>query len=170
MRMSSAGFTGWAAGWYNGTMHPNTDSYSYARARIWGERDDLLSGCRNGYVLVVSSRALSDDAHTALCKSMAALGYGTDACTYLVATPQGLPPDACRSVVEALDPRILIAGDAAAADLLAAAYREPFPLLHQVHLFGRPARAFESIDRLMESQDGHQTIWAALKTLPTSAH
>lgn len=147
-------------------MEQNTDSYSFSRLQAWKNHGGLLSGCPNGYILVVSSFSLSSESKIALRKSFAALGYGLDACTYLVATPDMLTDDGLMAVVEGIDPGVLIAADHSSADFLATAYRSSFPTMTEVRIFGRRALAFDSFDTLMESDTGHQKIWAALKTLP----
>lgn len=147
-------------------MEYNSDSYSYNRAQAWQLYADLLTGCPNGYILVVSASNLSSEAKTALQKSFNALGYGSDACTYFVATHDLLSDQDLMAAVESLDPAVLIAADRASADFLAAAYRCDFPAMTQLHVFGRRSLAFDSLDDLMATDEGHQKIWAALKTLP----
>ncbi|MGI6590057.1 MAG: hypothetical protein ACOX1O_00350 [Eggerthellaceae bacterium] len=147
-------------------MAENTDSYSFQRAQAWRRYAPFLSGCPNAYVLVVSASQPSDEVRTALQKSFAALGYGTDSCTYFVATSEQLTPDDAFEAVEALDPGILIAADRPSQALIETAYRTAFPLLAKTQVFGRQARAFDSLESLMETPAGHQQIWAALKSLP----
>ena len=147
-------------------MNDNTDSYSYQRARAWQEHPALLSGCPNAYVLVVSASPLNDPTRTALQKSFSALGYGADPCTYLVATTDQLSSDDAFALIEALDPGVLIAADRASQALIEAGYRCAFPLMAKTQVFGRPARAFDRLESLMETNEGHQQIWAALKSLP----
>lgn len=147
-------------------MEQNSDSYSYNRAQAWQLYADMLAGCSNGYILVVSETSVSSDAKVALQKSFDALGYGSDACTYLVATHDMLSDHDLMAAVESVDPAILIAADRASADFLASAYRCSVPSMTQLRVFGRRALAFDSLDALMATDDGHQKIWAALKTLP----
>lgn len=147
-------------------MEQNSDSYSYNRAQAWQLYAEMLSGCPNGYILVVSSATVFPEAKTALQKSFNALGYGSDACTYFVATPALLSDQDLMTAVESIDPAILIAADRDSADFLASTYRCPYPSMTQLRVFGRRALAFDSLDSLMSSDAGHQKIWAALKTLP----
>lgn len=144
----------------------NNDSYSYQRATAWKRHAALLFGCPNAFVLVISASPLSEPAETALRKSFAALGYGSDACTFLVATVEQLPPDQAFETIEALDPGILIAADRSSQALVEAAFRCAFPLMENARVFGRSARAFDSLESLMETEAGHRQIWTTLKSLP----
>lgn len=147
-------------------MEQNSDSYSFNRLQAWNNYGALLSGCPNGYILVVSTHELTTESKIALRKSFTALGYGSDSCTYFVATSETMTNDELMAVVEALDPGVLIAADQLSADFLSLTYRRPFPGMTETRIFGRRALAFDSFDALMDSDSGHQKIWAALKMLP----
>lgn len=128
----------------------------------------MLSGNPSGYLLICATDVLSKECDNALRKSFAALGYGTDALTYLVATPEVLPPKQMYRLVEAIDPGIIVAADHRMKSLLSAAYNLPVDQneASDTRVAGRPAVVFSDMARLMEDEAGHQQIWATLKRLP----
>lgn len=142
------------------------NSYRYARAQAWERYGTQLSGCRNGYLLAVSSAPLPHNCAVALRKSFAALGYGNDALTSLVATDTLLQASELYQAVEAVDPGVILATDDAANALLCEAYRIDIPSQPDSHAGGRPFISLPDMAALMETEVGRQKIWAALKTLP----
>lgn len=128
----------------------------------------FLSGARGGLVCVLSVHTLSEKARTAMENSAAALGYGRAACTFTVLETDGaqLDAQALFLLVEGLDPRCLVAADAAAADALAAAYRCSVPTGKPSRLLGRTVVAFESFESMLADSQDKQVAWALLKMLP----
>lgn len=128
----------------------------------------MLSGNPNGYLLICANEEVSETCDNALCKSFAALGYGSNALTYLVATPAILQPTHLFQLMEAIDPGIVVAVDDMMKELILSAYRLPAAQQDPscMHIGGRPAVLFSDMSHLMEDEAGRQLIWAALKTLP----
>jgi hypothetical protein len=142
------------------------DSYGFARSAAWDSYAARLSGCRNGYLLVVCTTPLRSDCAEALQKSFHALGYGTDAVTYLVATDELLQTSELYRAVEAIDPGVILATDDQANALLCQTYGIAAPSQPAARAGGRPFLSLPDMASLMERDKGRQKIWAALKTLP----
>ena len=139
--------------------------------------DDYLEGnSRPGacIVLALSQLPLDDSARTAIEKSLVALGFGGNGCTYATLLPAqpgtegddiSLDAQSLFLLVEGMDPLRIISADRASSELLASAYRASFPLNAAVRVFGRPAVAFRDLSKLLETDDGKQKAWALFKTL-----
>ena len=131
-----------------------------------------LEGARSGTVCIVAMRALGDEARRALESSAAALGYGHACCTYAILHPEGADGDAALDgqavflVAEGLDPLVVIAADAEAAQALGGAYRRDVPVDAACRLFGRDAVAFASFESILGDAQSKQAAWALLKKLP----
>lgn len=78
-----------------------------------------------------------------------------------------LDPIAIFSLVEGLDPLVIVALDASAASLLSATYKQDILLERAGQLFGRPLVAFADFATHLENPDAKQRAWRLLKTLPT---
>lgn len=70
-----------------------------------------------------------------------------------------------RTIVEGLDPVALVVADAAAAALLAEAYRQPVFCDHPNRLSARSVAAFSNFAALLETPEGKQRAWSLLKEL-----
>ncbi len=70
-----------------------------------------------------------------------------------------------RTIVEGLDPVALVVADAAAAALLAEAYRRPLFCDHPNRLSARSVAAFSNFAALLETPEGKQRAWSLLKEL-----
>lgn len=139
-----------------------------------------LEGSEACVVLAMSARRLGGAAWGAIEKSLAALGYGDDACTFATLAPQGamgldsagaesgvqLDAQALFMLVEELDPVCVICADAATAEALGDAYRTAFALDAPARVFGRPGVMFRDFAALMTTDDGKQRAWKLLKSLP----
>ncbi|MBO4352455.1 MAG: hypothetical protein J5818_03050 [Eggerthellaceae bacterium] len=139
---------------------------------LFGDYVDGDAGCA---VLVLGSKRPSDASITALDKSLATFGYGTDAFTVATTRPlvramEGgdipLDPQALFLLVEGLDPLLVICIDETTVELLSQAYRTVFKPDSAERVFGRPAVMFRDLDALMESDAGKQKAWKLLKSLP----
>ena len=124
--------------------------------------------------LAFSEKPLGTAERAAIQKSLAALGFGEDACTYATALPRGgeaeagdIPLDAQATflLVEGLDPLRIIACDRRSTELLARAYRTTFAPDSAVRIFGRPSTAFADLASLLATDAGKQKAWALFKTL-----
>lgn len=124
--------------------------------------------------LAISARPLGNTARNAINKSLAALGLGSDACTYATLTPANaaveggdveLDVHALFSLIEGLDPVRLIATDERVAEKLGKAYRASIACDTATRIFGRGAAVFENLEAMMETEAGKQKAWALFKTL-----
>lgn len=77
-----------------------------------------------------------------------------------------LDPVAIFSLIEGLDPLVVVALDAGAAHLLSATYKQDIILERAGQLFGRPLVAFADFASHLENPDAKQRAWRLLKTLP----
>ena len=136
---------------------------------------DYIEGSAERIALLVSTRCVGDAATRAIDKSLAAFGYGTDACSYVTLFPRddqvegadiSLDPHALFLLIEGIDPLFLICADEGAVALASEAYRTPFEADTAVRAFGRPAIMFRDLEALMESEAGKQKAWKLLKSLP----
>ena len=96
---------------------------------------DYIEGSAERIALLVSTRCVGDAATRAIDKSLAAFGYGTDACSYVTLFPRddqvegadiSLDPHALFLLIEGIDPLFLICADEGAVALASEAYRTPF--------------------------------------------
>ena len=124
--------------------------------------------------LALGETAPSDAVRNAIVKSLAALGYGENACTFATLLPfdqdiegADIPLDAQSLflLVEGLDPLRIIVTDRRSADLLASAYRTAFPNDSAARTFGKPTAVFRDLNTLLQTDVGKQKAWAVLKTL-----
>lgn len=111
--------------------------YSYSAdltADAFAPYVDIPSG-EPGQVMacIVSGEALSDAAASALISAVSALGYGTRTCAFVaISAVEGLPPLDARALftlVEGLDPLLIVGADAESVRLLSQAYRTELPAL-----------------------------------------
>ena len=140
------------------------NKYEVALDETWELFGQCMSGSRAGLACAVSSEPLSDTAVNALESSLAALGYGRDACTY--ATTDGLDEQALFVLLEGLDPLCIIAADGKSAALLGQAYRCSVPSGKATRLLGRTTVAFLDFESLLANAQDKQIAWALLKKLP----
>lgn len=142
--------------------------------------------------LSISKHPLDIIAQDAIGKSLAALGYGHEACTYATLAPKELasnahtneaptayPPEtasvgddavldaqALFVLVEGLDPLFVIATDDASTHALEKAYRAKYELNSAIRVFGRPSAAFHDLTSLLETDRGKQQAWRLFKSFP----
>lgn len=138
--------------------------YAIGRGKALARFSDRISGNDAGLVLVVFCEPLGQPAHDALQKSFAALGYGSDACTF--ARISDLDPRETFALVEGIDPLCLVASDEEAATLCGLAARQAFPLMRATRLLGRDARAFNRLNDQLGTSRDRQVTWHLLKSLP----
>lgn len=124
--------------------------------------------------LALSARTLSALERNAIEKSLAALGYGRDACTFATLMPADLPDEtgaaldaqALFLLVEGLDPLCVVAADSSAVQALGKAYRVAYAPDSAIRVFGRPAVAFRDLGSLLATEAGKQTAWRLFKGIP----
>lgn len=152
--------------------------YEGIPAQTWDLFSAYLDGKGSSLVCIVSARTLCHDARTALEKSIVALGYGEQVCTFVTLGPSDaadtsasdgegtLDPAALFRLMEGLDPVCVIGADADAAKALGHAYRQDVPLDAPCRLFGRDAVSFRSFTSMLDDAQDKQVAWALLKKLP----
>ena len=149
--------------------------YSASADEIWELFGDYVEGNPDAAAAALSARPLSSAARNALEKSLAAFGYGEGALAYATLNPRGseageadgtLDPHAQFLLIEGLDPICLIACDEQAISSLEATYRVACKRNASSRVFGRPCVLLSDIDRMLESDQGKQRLWALMKTLP----
>lgn len=140
------------------------NKYEVALDETWDLFGSFMSGARNGAIAVLSVKPLSQAAQTAIESSAKALGYGRDACTFVVT--EGLEEQALFVLLEGLDPLCLVAADGTAAALLGQAYRRSVPTGDVCRLFGRTTVSFIDFESLLQTPQDKQVAWALLKKIP----
>ena len=130
----------------------------------WELFGQYMSGAHAGLCCVISSESLSEAAEKALNSSLAALGYGHDACTYVA--PGDLDQQALFVLIEGLDPICIVAADGKSAALLGQAYHLAVPSGKATRLLGRTAISFLDFGSLLQTPQDKQIAWALLKKLP----
>ncbi|WP_294415963.1 hypothetical protein [uncultured Senegalimassilia sp.] len=144
------------------TMSGN--KYEVALDETWELFGQYMSGAHAGLCCAISSEPLSEAAETALDSSLAALGYGREACTYIVSAD--LDPQALFVPIEGLDPICIVAADGKSAALLGQAYHLAVPPGKATRLLGRTAVSFLDFESLLKTPQDKQIAWALLKKLP----
>ena len=94
------------------------------------------------------------------------VGQAPGACPTSTNQEMLLDPVAIFSLVEGLDPLVVVATDSQAAGLLGVAYKQDILLERAGQLFGRPFVAFADFASHLKNPDAKQRAWRLLKTLP----
>lgn len=140
------------------------NKYEVALAETWELFGQYMSGAHAGLCCVISSESLSEAAEKALDSSLAALGYGHDACTFVA--PGDLDQQALFVLIEGLDPICIVAADGKSAALLGQAYHLAVPSGKATRLLGRITVSFLDFESLLKTPQDKQIAWALLKKLP----
>ena len=113
-------------------------------------------------VASICSHEIDDATRAAVEKSMAALGYGENACAHIAVKVDGSELGAAdvHNVIEAIDPL------AEAVQVASHAYRRPVELDASTRVLGRTVIAFRDLERMMGSAKEKQRAWALLKKIP----
>lgn len=139
------------------------NKYEVTLDETWELFGQFISGARAGDFCIVSATALSDTARSALESSAKALGYGAEACTYVVT--RELEGNALFALIEGLDPFHLIATDESSSNMLGEAYRKEVAVGGDTRLFGRTCIAFPDFEVMLETPEKKQVAWALLKKI-----
>jgi len=134
---------------------------------------DFVEGLGSELVLVLCGQAKGpgSQAKRALISSMEKLGYGMRPCAFAtceLADGGQLGPSDAFTLVEGLDPLLVVAVDAAAARLLSQAYRVLIQPDGVFRLMGRPCLAFSSFEHMLATEDERQRAWALMKSVARS--
>lgn len=140
--------------------------YSAGRAAVLGAYESCISGNDAGLFVVVFGPDCGDASREALCKSASALGYGPDGVTFVDLSARSLSAAELYEVLEGLDPIVVVCAGAEAVRQFSEAYRCQVAPHAAQRVQGREVRAFPQIDGQMESNEGKQAVWRALKSLP----
>ena len=152
----------------------SNSAYGAAAAEVAELFADYLEGDASRPAFALSQRKLDADSRNAIEKSLESFGYTQDACTFATLFPADaaieggdvpLDPQALFLLVEGLDPLLVIATDAEAADALGKAYRTTYPADAPARIFGRPGAVFQNLSKLMQSETGKQKAWSVFKSL-----
>lgn len=145
--------------------------YEAVAGEVWERFGTHLDGSRSALTCVVSSTSASSPVRTALLNSFNAYGYGTDSTCFVTLRLEtnALDPDQLFFALEGIDPRCVVASDAAAAQALSRAYRQEVPTQAFCRMFGRNVVAFRNLDELLRTPESKQVAWALLKRLPKFA-
>ena len=147
----------------------------FTKSNIYGANGQAALDLYSDYVseggstlaCVVSAHPLSDAARDAAESSMAALGYGREA-TFVVLTVDDitLSDQDLFSLLEGMDPLVVVATDAPTAAALSHAYRTDMKPGEACRLFGRDAVAFRDLESLLSTPEDKQRAWALFKKIP----
>lgn len=140
--------------------------YSAGRAHVFRAYGQFISGNDAGLFVVLAGADCTDAAREALAKSAQALGYGADGVTFVSVAGQELSGDALYEVVEGLDPIALVCAGEEATRLFSQAYRLQAAPHAAQRVQGREVRLLPQIAQNMETPQGKQLVWHALKSLP----
>lgn len=132
--------------------------------------DTLLLKGAPGPADVAASRALAGEDAEAARKSLAALGRDQESVYYACTRPQG---DAKRDarvrrvalIVEAVDPRLVIALDPVAGEDLSAACGAELVPGRPVEVLGRTMLAVDGLEASLADEGAKARVWAQLKSL-----
>lgn len=137
----------------------------------------VFSGSEDALFCVVSSNALSVQAHEALVASAQRLGYHAKQLAFITLNASqasteedpsscAVTPQDLLSVLEALDPLAVVLTDHQASEMASSAYNIPLTLEQREFLLGHGCCCFESFEELLTTPQNKQRAWACLKTLP----
>ena len=167
---------------------PQSSIFGAGAASVAELFEDFIEGFQDNsacIALALSARPLDGNARDAIEKSLAALGYGQDACTYATLASRGaaaerealaqpespaqeamLDAQALFILVEGLDPLFVVAADELSTRKLGEAYRTAFEPDSAIRVFGRPAAAFQDLPSLLATENGKQRAWFLFKSFP----
>lgn len=157
---------------------PNGNIFEVAFREIADLFAPLLRGPLGSEALVLGITWPNEEARNAIISSLAALGYGKNAASFVSLSGQEADAAAAKAaeivldahslftLVEGLDPSCVIALDVKACALLAEAYRNSLEPNKFARLAGRNIVAFSDFASMMSTPEKKQHAWALLKKLP----
>ena len=144
-------------------------------AELFGDYLEGDASPENCIALSLGRQQPSDAARNAICKSLSALGYGSEAVAFASLEPRdseieggdiALDERAVFMLIEGLDPLFVIIVDDAATHLVGQAYRCVFETDSAIRVFGRPSVSFKDLDVMLSTDAGKQRAWRLFKSLP----
>lgn len=154
--------------------------YSTIRHQQISSFPGVFSGSEDALFCVVSSSALSAQAHEALVASAQRLGYHVKQLAFITLNASqasteedpsscAVTPQDLLSVLEALDPLAVVLTDHQTSEMASSAYNIPLTLEQREFLLGHGCCCFESFEELLSTPQSKQRAWTCLKTLPNLA-
>lgn len=130
----------------------------------------FVEGRPGSTLAVVSGTPLSEAARKALEASAERLGFGRDACAWVVLSAEGenLGASDLHTLVEGLDPTAVVAADGDAASLLSQAFDATLVINAANRAACRTVVALSDFEAALEDPDAKQKAWAVLKKLRRS--
>lgn len=127
----------------------------------------FVEGTPDCTLAVVSSAPLSQQARSALRASAERLGYGEDACAWIVLANEAgeLGASDVLSVVEGLDPFGVVATDARAVAQLSAAFDTSMKVGASNRAACRTVAALADFEAALQDAEAKQKAWSVLKRL-----
>ena len=128
-----------------------------------------LQGGLSPFVVVCSSRPLSEKAAAAIKASFESFGYKEDWAAYVsVASEEGniLSSEDLFTIVEALDPKCVLVTDVSAAKVLSLGYKASIKVNDVCDVLGLEVFVLEDFGKALESSADKQKAWAILKKMP----
>ena len=148
----------------------NSNMYKVNAESTLAVYGSFVEGTGDEVVVLLSARQLSPIARSALEKSLSALGYGNRCCACVTLAADGadmrIGANDLLSIVEGLDPLVIVAADSDAAAELGRAYHLEVAPDSSNRLMGRTVIAFRSFEDQLATPDAKQRAWALLKKIP----
>lgn len=138
--------------------------YDITASEIFALFEDHLEGASDRPFLVLSHAMLQPTAKDAIEKSLDALGFGPEVCTFAT-LGDAIDDQALFSLVEGLDPVHVIVTDDAAGTSVNDAYRMALAPNAPNRIFGRQSVVFENLEALIEDEPGKRKAWELFKQL-----
>ena len=142
-------------------MNTIEPTYGINLNETWAHYSQCLSGNKEALILVISTQSLSSDAKFACTASFQKLGWGDSPCIWCTWNKNN--PADLFSLVEGIDPVLLILCDKAAKEEIAISYRCTIDPLKQSRVFGRNCIAFDSMENLLLKPTDKLKIWHLFK-------
>lgn len=143
--------------------------YGAAADEVISHFDAYFQGSSDRPFLVISFDPLGNAAADALQKSLKALGYTANSCSFIQLSPKecsiSLDPDALRLLIEGVDPYRIICADAQCIDALNKSYRLDLVPNAINRIMGRTCGIFSNLDALVQNDVDKYLAWEIFKAL-----
>lgn len=143
------------------------NSYEFNARGVLQLYGGFIEGTPNCTLAVLSKGPLSVEARAAFQASAERLGFGKDACAWVVLECDAgeLGASDVLSVIEGLDPGAVVAADSHAASCVSAAYSASFKLDAANRAGCRTVVALADFEGALHDDAAKRKAWAALKKL-----
>lgn len=148
----------------------NSNIYDYNARQILDRFQDHVIGDPNSTVLVISTNDVNDLVEKAIDNSVRRLGLEDGPSTWVKLAGNGkdaseIDPEDLLTIIEGMDPVVLIALDAKSSDALSRTYRQELKLDDMNSIRGRRSAIFKDFPKMLEDDSQKQIAWAVLKRL-----